>query len=298
MSRFYPQARALFCALIPVLLLTTAEVQAQSAKPPALVNCYDEERAIVRQTRPEDCRGRRVSEEEAAAIRDRRRSYVRESLEANLNPSILGKRLVSIGAGFFVNTEGTLLTNAHVVKDCETLIVSRAGGEMQPARLIATEPTYDLALIGTQDRPNRSAVFAPADELLPVEVSIIGYPNQGLPPLRPLLTLGTIPPSRIETASPRPITIKADVRPGNSGGPALDGAGRVVGVVFAAVDTPAVFERTGRVVRDVGVAIPNSVSLRFLERSGITPQLSGTTTKRDNLLDDASQFVARIECWR
>jgi S1-C subfamily serine protease len=299
MSRVDCHAHTLFLTLIPTLLLATA-VQAQPPQAAAAVNCYDEAREMVTRTRPESCQGRQVSDDEAAAIRDRRHSYIKGSLEASQNPIILGKRLMSVGAGFFVNPEGTLLTNAHVVKDCATLIVSRAGGEMYPARLIATEPGVDLALIGTSFHPERSAVFAAADAPLPADVSIIGYPNQGLPPIRPLLTPGTIAPSPIETATPtpRPIAIKADVRPGNSGGPALDESGRVVGVVFAAVDTPAVFKNTGKVVRDVGVAIPNSLSLSFLARNGITPTMAEATAKTDHLLDNASLFVARVECWR
>ena len=298
MSRLDSPFRHLLSSLVTAFLLAVAAVQVQPATASALVNCHDEARGMVSRVRADNCQGRQVSDAQAAAIRDRRRSYVKESFDANLNPTVPGKRLASIGAGFFVDTAGALLTNAHVVKDCGDLVVSRPGGEMRPARLIATEPGIDLALIKTDFRPQRSAVFAPLDAPLPTRVSIIGYPNQGLPPLRPLLTAGDISASNLQTAAPRPISIQANVRPGNSGGPALDGSGRVVGVVFAAVDTPAVYKSTGRVVRDVGVAIPNRLSLSFLERNGVSPTTAGATAKHDNLLDEASQFVARVECWR
>ncbi|AFL76089.1 S1 family peptidase [Thiocystis violascens] len=298
MSRLDSPFRNLLGSLIPVFLLVIVDVQVQPASASALVNCHDEARGMVSRIRADNCQGRQVTDAEAAAIRDRRRSYVKESFDANLNPTVPGKRLASIGAGFFVDTEGALLTNAHVVKDCGALVVSRPGGEMRPARLIAAEPGIDLALIKTDFRPQRGAVFAPPDALLPTRVSIIGYPNQGLAPLRPLLTAGGISAPNLQTAASRPISIHANVRPGNSGGPALDGAGRVVGVVFAAVDTPAVYKNTGRVVRDVGVAIPNRLSLSFLERSGVSPTTTGVTAKRDNLLKEANQFVARVECWR
>lgn len=299
MSEFFTHRKIMFSILILITLSTSVNANAAS-----LVNCYDQTREMVTRTHPDNCQGRTVNDDEATAIRDRRRAYVQQSLDTDKNPMIVGKRLISIGAGFFVNTEGSLLTNAHVVKDCETLIVSRAGGELLPAHLIATEPKIDLALIGTDFHPKQSAVFAPFNAPLPTSVAIVGYPNQGLPPIRPLLTKGIIAPSKLEmtSATPRPISIQADVRPGNSGGPVLDDFGRVIGVIFAAVDTPAVYKNTGHIVRDIGIAIPNRLSIEFLERNAVTPTIAKTnsveTSKQDHLLDDAGLFVARVECWR
>ena len=286
-----------FALALALLQMAAGPVYSQPETSPSFVNCYDKAREMVMRTRREDCSGRTVEDAEAAAIRDRRRSYVQESVEAHQNSTIIGKRLSSIGAGFFVD-KGTLLTNAHVVKDCTTLTASLAEGGMQSARLIVSDPRIDLALLATDIRPGHSAVFAPPEAPLSTEIAIVGYPSQGLPPIRPLLTSGTLVHSQADTSTQRPLTLKAEIRPGNSGGPVLDRAGRVVGVVFAAVDTPAVYERTGSVVRDVGVAIPNSLSLGFLERSHISPEIVTRTDPLANLLDDANSYVVRIECWR
>ncbi|MBV5310284.1 MAG: trypsin-like peptidase domain-containing protein [Chromatium okenii] len=299
MSGFFTHFQRLLSTLVSAVLLISTHANAAT-----LVNCYDQKREMVTRTHPDNCQGQTVGDDEANAIRDRRRAYVQQSIDADKNPIIVGKRLMSIGAGFFVNSEGTLLTNAHVVKNCETLIVSRAGGELLPAHLIAIEPKIDLALVSTDFHPNQIAVFAPLDAPLPTSVAIIGYPNQGLPPIRPLLTQGIIMPSKLEltSATPRPISIQADVRPGNSGGPVLDEFGRVIGVIFAAVDTPAVYKNTGRIVRDIGIAIPNRFSFEFLERNAITPtimkKITEKTSKQEQILDEAGLFVARVECWR
>ncbi len=272
-----------------------------SANAATLINCYDETREMVTQTSLDQCQGRAINDNEANAIRERRQAYIQNSLKADDNPMIIGKRLMSVGAGFFVNMTGAVLTNAHVINNCDTLIVSRAGGEMVTARPIATELGIDLALINVDCRPDTTAIFAPADAPLPNTVTIVGYPNQGLPPLRPLRTSGTILPSKLESTATvaRPLSIQADVRPGNSGGPVLDEQGRVIGIVFAAVDTPAVYKHTGRIVRDVGVAIPNHLTFNFLERNAITPTILSTAEiATQNTVDDASLFMARVECWR
>src|SRR3546814_14605705 len=81
-----------------------------------------------------------------------------------------------------------------------------------------------------------------------------GYPEQGMVSLSPLLTPVEI--LRHESQTPRgpALPVRGDVRKGNSGGPLLDTAGSVVGVVLAAVDSVGMYTVTGTAVTDVGRA--------------------------------------------
>lgn len=289
--------------LIAVLSLMSLDAHPRSLVTDTLVNCYDESRAIVLRIHQRECRrGKIVGDAEAATIQERRHAYVRKSIETDQEQKVLGKRLIKIGAGFFVTPDGALLTNAHVIEDCTTLTVSPSEGNTLLSRVKASEPKIDLALLETDGYLGTNAVFAPAGSPLPTEVTIVGYPNHGIPPLRPLSTHGTLVQllrPLAENLWPHPISIKADIRPGNSGGPALDNFGRVVGVVFAAVDTPTVYKRTGRIVRDVGAIIPNSISLEFLQRHGIIPEMIVETHQDDlDISNDTSTFMARVDCWR
>ncbi|WP_200334756.1 trypsin-like peptidase domain-containing protein [Thiocystis violacea] len=215
----------------------------------------------------------------------------------NVSPSVFGKRMAGVGAGFFVDDKGTILTNAHIVKGCSTLTVSPPGQKSHPARLEEISLSLDLALLETNLRPSRHAVFAPPDRPVSGEVVIIGYPSQGAPPQIPILTKGTLPKTGSKPTAAQPLPLKAAVRPGNSGGPVLDASGHVIGVVFAAIDTQRVYQQTGQLAQDIGMAIPNGISLPFLKRNGIQPTISDSPKVSTDLLNAAKRYLARVECW-
>lgn len=154
---------------------------------------------------------------------------------------------VSHGSGFAV-TPTHIITNAHVVREAlqdDTLrigIVPSEGDDAAYARPIAVSPRNDLALIEITEgslrlNPLTIAGALPGDM---GEVSAIGYPMnvdraQGLeiqdifhaqPPVKSRGFISGARPSRqFDT-----VLHTAPIARGNSGGPLLDGCGRVLGV--------------------------------------------------------------------
>jgi Trypsin-like peptidase domain len=81
----------------------------------------------------------------------------------------------SSGTGFFVNNEGDVFTNNHVIKDCTAIGVFMGQMKQVDAREIARDTTNDLALLSTSLRPPR--VAAPRRGLrLGESVAAFGYP--------------------------------------------------------------------------------------------------------------------------
>ena len=130
---------------------------------------------------------------------------------------------------------------------------------------------------------------------------MVGEPDKGIPPITPLLTVADM--IGTETIAPGLTVLKlnADVRPGNSGGPLLDQKGNVVGVVFAEINTPGIYEQTGKIVRNIGFAIPGNTLVTFISRWQI-PYWKGSGTAEPvaagNLLAQARPYIARIGCWQ
>ena len=163
------------------------------------------------------------------------------------------------GSGWIAAPE-LVVTNAHVVAGVRDAQVDRQDGREQPAQVVSFDPTSDVAVLrvpGLEGRP-----LALADPQRGAAVVLLGYPLNGPFTAVParigqtarVLTedaYGRGPVSRSVT------TLRALVRHGNSGGPAVDSQGRVRTVVFAS-----------RVGSDGGYGVPPGAVRRALDRVG------------------------------
>jgi S1-C subfamily serine protease len=166
------------------------------------------------------------------------------------------------GSGW-VAGEGLVVTNAHVVageRDTRVLAGGREPGH--PARAVHFDSRNDLAILrvdGLGARPLRLA----ADTSAGTSAAILGFPLNGPFDVRP----GRLGPTRRVRSSnaygrgpvERSMTaLRGLVRSGNSGGPMVDGEGRVVTTIFAATTSGA----------RGGYGVPNPVVARALSRLG------------------------------
>ena len=177
----------------------------------------------------------------------------------------------SSGTGFLVDREGYIVTNNHVVEGSSQVQVRRHDGRRLEARVVATAPGRDVALLKVDAAQVADITPLPlgdSDLVKPGQLAVVlGYPLD----LGQTITVGvvsgvgrTVAPSGGPSLSGM-IQTDAKVSPGNSGGPLLDVHGRVVGMVTAAqVDRSSVLglERTG----GMGFAIPSNVIQDLLPR--------------------------------
>ncbi|MET0721703.1 MAG: Do family serine endopeptidase [Tardiphaga sp.] len=134
------------------------------------------------------------------------------------------------GSGFFISADGFAVTNNHVVDGADKVEITTDGGKTYTARVIGTDPRTDLALIkveGGNDFP--FAKLADGKPRIGDWVLAVGNP----------FGLGGTVTAGIVSASGRDIgsgpyddfiQIDAPVNKGNSGGPAFDTSGEVMGV--------------------------------------------------------------------
>ena len=141
------------------------------------------------------------------------------------------------GTGFVIDTQGTIVTNAHVVgASSQASVRFGDSGATVDAEVLGSDPSTDLAVLRVD--PSRVGTLHPltlADsENVRVgdEVVAIGHPFG----LDRTATAGIVSGLGREIRSPNGFSIDeviqtdAAINPGNSGGPLVDGRGRVVGV--------------------------------------------------------------------
>lgn len=139
------------------------------------------------------------------------------------------KQQKSIGAGFYIDNEGHILTAAHCVKNTIdiTINIPKYGKKNFKGEIICVYPDFDLAIIKIIDyKINYNLTLGDSDKLnIGDEVYALGYPDGSNHPLR---TAGTI-------SGRRDIFIQGDVplNPGNSGGPVFNNNHEVIGVSAA-----------------------------------------------------------------
>lgn len=143
---------------------------------------------------------------------------------------------VGVGAGLVIDSEGHIVTNAHIVYETNELFVSAGDDEMLSAEVVGIDPITDLAIVKadqpagvslTQAKLGRSDTLAIGEGVL-----AIGYP----------LGIGKTATSGIVSAIERVVPLStfswmapfiqtdAAINPGNSGGPLVDSCGEVIGI--------------------------------------------------------------------
>ena len=173
-------------------------------------------------------------------------------------------------------------------------------GETTSAEVLQIAASRDLALLGVEiAAPARAAFRAEGVPERGEIIATVGYPTQGLTPIKPMLTAGPIFGDRGQLEARSLVRFQAALRPGNSGGPLLDGDGYVIGVVTSRVNSVEIYKRTGRRVTDIGFAIRHDAVQGFLADAGVAylRQGDGSAGADPANLADPRDYVARIECW-
>jgi len=156
----------------------------------------------------------------------------------------------ALGTGFIISKEGYIVTNNHVVKDADEIVVTNSEGTEFDAELIGTDPKLDLALLKINSKKGLRAVDMGDSDALRIGdwVVAIGNPFG----LEQTVTAGIVSAKgRVIGSGPYDDFIQTDaaINPGNSGGPLFNIKGEVVGI------NTAIFSQSGG-SNGIGFAIP------------------------------------------
>jgi S1-C subfamily serine protease len=158
-------------------------------------------------------------------------------VQINISATVqAGRRTVQqqgAGSGWILDSNGTIVTNNHVVSGATSITVVTADGKSYPATVINTDPNIDLALVRITASGLKSIKTGDASKLRAGDwVLAIGNPlGEGIITTEGIVSrVGVnVPYSATQTYNDL-IETTAAINPGNSGGPLINMAGEVIGV--------------------------------------------------------------------
>jgi len=165
----------------------------------------------------------------------------------------------SLGSGFIVSSDGYILTNNHVVRDADEIIVRLSDRRELEAKLIGADERSDLAVLKVEASGLPAVELGDSDELKVGEwVLAIGSPFG----FDYTVTAGIV--SALGRSLPNEnyvpfIQTDVAINPGNSGGPLFNLDGEVIGI------NSQIYTRSGGFM-GVSFAIPISVAMDVAEQ--------------------------------
>lgn len=185
----------------------------------------------------------------------------RRGLENNTDDQPIPNTFVSVGSGVIVDAKnGYIITNAHVVNDAQTVVVTLDDGRRFTAKMVGADKASDVALLQIKAK-NLTAIPLGDSNTLKVGdfVAAIGNPfglNQtvtsGIVSALGRTTLGI---ENFENF----IQTDAPINPGNSGGALIDMNGQLMGI-----NTAILAPERGSI--GIGFAIPSNMAKSVMQQ--------------------------------
>ncbi|HEY8037654.1 MAG TPA: DegQ family serine endoprotease [Methylobacter sp.] len=165
----------------------------------------------------------------------------------------------SLGSGFVISSDGYVLTNSHVVKDADEIVVKLSDRRELVAKVIGTDARTDVALLKVEAKDLPAVTIGEPNKLQVGEwVLAIGSPFG----FEQSVTAGIVSAKGRSLPGGNYVPfIQTDVaiNPGNSGGPLFNMEGKVVGI------NSQIYSRTGGFM-GLSFAIPMDVVMNVVDQ--------------------------------
>jgi S1-C subfamily serine protease len=202
------------------------------------------------------------------------------------------------GTGFFVATNGRVLTNSHVVDQCRQIRI-RGSDRNATAQLLSRDTTNDLALLST-DLPTTNFAVWHTSTREGEDATVYGFPFTGILASAGNVTKGIVAAIAGLRDDARYLQISAQVQPGNSGGPVFDATGAVIGVVVSRLNQIRSAGAMNEIAQNVNFAIKSSVASTFLNAHGVSLSEGrvGRSLSTPEIVERAKAITVQVYCER
>lgn len=190
------------------------------------------------------------------------------------------------------------MTNHHVINGCGVIEVVSSDGR-RPATVVDSVKQIDLALLRVYGmRGGVASLRTQSPVRLGESATVFGFPLGSALSSTGNFTTGVVSSLRGLRDAAGEIQITAPVQPGNSGGPVLDRAGIVIGVVQSKLDALYAVKMTGDIPQNVNFAVSLDVLADFLEKNSVSfrPSAAQPALESTQIAEMAQTFTYKISC--
>lgn len=193
-------------------------------------------------------------------------------------------------SGFYVDASGAVLTTAEAVANCGRITIDEA----YEADVVLSDADLGVAILRPRQplAPVRVAAFQEVTPRLLSDVAVSGYSYGGLLGA-PTVTFGQLAELQGLNGEAHLKRLALSALEGDAGGPVLDTAGAVLGMLLARA-------QDGRTLPDeVSFAATNGALQAVLTQGGITPRVTSDQDRipAEALTDRAGEMTVLVSCW-
>ncbi len=194
-------------------------------------------------------------------------------------------------SGFFIDTTGTVLTTVEAVANCGRVTLERD----KDADVVFADAATGLAMVKPRVALSPAAIaeFQTTPERVGSEIAVSGYSYEDTLPA-PVLTFGALEALQGLNGEAGVKRLSLDTRPGDAGGPILDGTGSVLGMLL-----PRIVDAKKLLPADVVFAASAASIATRLATEGITtaPSLRSGAMAPEDLSTLANGMTVLVSCW-
>ena len=194
------------------------------------------------------------------------------------------KSVSSQGSGFFINNEGLIITNYHVIRDASVINVKMANANVFQASVIAHDKKNDIAIL----KPLNLMINKKWFELdlyknnpIGSSIIVIGFPLSSVLGADVRVTQGIISSNVGIKSDNSRFQISASIQPGNSGGPIINKNNLVVGIASSRLSDKYLLKIMNTVPQNINFAVKSDKVLRLLKTNKFKTVRTSITSLED-----------------
>ena len=204
--------------------------------------------------------------------------------------------IIGSGSGFFISSQGHIVSNAHVVGSCKKIKVYENGKEIL-LNILGTDTNNDIGLVKGKFKNTKYLNIKSDGAELGEDIVAFGYPLVDTLSDSVKLTKGIVSALAGPNNNFAMIQIDAALQPGNSGGPVLNMNGLVVGIASSGLSKLKMAKEHKILPENVNFAVAAPTIVKFLKANNINlPQGTNKIYKTKELAKIGEPATVQLLC--